>query len=251
MMADSSSSYGMTRSMTDDPFANFSYHPPKPVGRFRNFGGHRSRYKAMSVSREQLGSSSSLATLSGSSQNLLDPVKMMSMQEDAKSRKISSEVMKHCLYESVLSPSKRRFSMRPTEYCNMSVSEYGDDPDPRSYARMVQSLPVTPAQSQTVTPLHSPRTSRRFRAFFSCGLSPRNANPEEDDCSFEVEEDSWKGLPSLFRPRPRYIPASGVRPVSTNLDDMKEDAMEYVNSDSPMVLDAPPRVHQYRSNALS
>lgn len=187
----------------------------------------------------------------GSNQNLLDPVKMMSMQEDAKSRKISSEVMKHCLYESVLSPSKRRFSMRPGNYCDMTVSEYGDDPsDPHSYARMVQSLPVTPAQSQTVTPLHSPKSNRRFRAFFSCGMTPRNATPEEDEQSLEVEEDSWKGLPSLFKPRPRYIPASG-RAVSTNLlDDMRED-MEYVNNESMVVLDTPPRGHQYRPNAPS
>lgn len=244
----SSSSFGITRSMTDDPFANFSFHPPKPPGRFHNFG-HRSRYRAASISREQLGSNTSLATLSGSSQNLLDPVKMMSMQEDAKSRKISSEVMKHCLYESVLLPSRRRLSMRPADYGNMTASEYGDDQDLRSYARMVQSLPVTPAQSQTVTPLHSPRTSRRFRAFFSCGMTPRNATPEEDEHSLEVEEDSWKGLPSLFRPRPRYIPASG-RPMSTDLDAMQED-MECVNSESPMVLDAPPFGHKYRSNALS
>lgn len=60
----SSSSVAMGRTSADDPFANFSYHPPKPVGRFRNFG-HRSRYKGMSISREQLGSNSSLATLSG------------------------------------------------------------------------------------------------------------------------------------------------------------------------------------------
>lgn len=52
-----------------DPFANFSYHPPKPSGPFRQFG-RRSKYRAManlSQSRDKLaGSNTSLAgSLSG------------------------------------------------------------------------------------------------------------------------------------------------------------------------------------------
>ena len=55
----------------DDPFANFSYNPPKPTGHLRGFA-RRNRYRAMaglSVSRERIGSlhgsNSSLATLVG------------------------------------------------------------------------------------------------------------------------------------------------------------------------------------------
>ena len=51
----------------DDPFANFSFVPPKPVGRLRAFT-RRSKYRAMAEfrgTRDRLGSETSLATLSG------------------------------------------------------------------------------------------------------------------------------------------------------------------------------------------
>ena len=50
----------------------------------------------------------------GSSQDLtLDSGRQMDLSEDARSRKISAEVMKHRLYESVItSPRRRRYSQR-------------------------------------------------------------------------------------------------------------------------------------------
>lgn len=167
----------------------------------------------------------------------------MSMQEDARSRRISSEVMKHCLYESVISPYRRRLSMRP------------DYRFAQPYSRMmVQSMPVTPAQSQAVTPLHSPTGIKRFRAFLSHRTTPRNSTPngEEDEEtveeSLEVDDDSWKGLASLFRPQPRYIPAVGAC-ISKMEDDEDSEAMELACSDGVITLDPPPRGHQYRSNS--
>ena len=145
----------------------------------------------------------------GSTQNLLDPAKMMSMQEDAHSRRISTEVMKNRLYESVVtSPRKRRFSMR-VDY-GMSRS---DVVDPQAYARMVQSLPVSPAHSQSITPAHSPTSNSRYMfGFFSRGATPHCMTPEElveDEMSeMECEDAHWKGLACLFKPQPRYIPGA-------------------------------------------
>lgn len=142
---------------------------------------------------------------------------MMNMQEDAKSRRISSEVMKHRLYESVLtSPRRRRFS---------GYYGTGGECTPTSfqgYARMVQSLPVTPAHSQNVTPAHSPTSKKSFNyGFMSQGATPTDPTPDEEE--MEVEED--QGIASIFRPRPRFIAASHSKEdaqseSAMNIDDM-------------------------------
>lgn len=193
----------------EDPFANFSYTPPKPAGRYRHFI-RKQKFKSMgssSQSRDKMGSNSSIASmgLSGSTQNLLDPAKMMTMQEDARSRRISAEVMKHRLYESVVtSPRRRRFSMRMDYYGNTPECEV------KNFSRMVQSVPVTPAHSEAVTPAQSPTGEKKFLfGFFSRGTTPRGHTPDDElNCSIEeVEENrgSTTGLASLFQPQPRCI----------------------------------------------
>ncbi len=143
---------------------------------------------------------------SGSTQDLtLDTGKMMNLAEDARSRKISAEIMKHRLYDSVItSPRRRRFSMRAADYYGhgqTSAAEH-DMPHVRNIGRYIQSLPVTPAHSENVTPIQSPTSSRRVFGFFSRGTTP----DEEQRCLTEtVEEDNWKGLASLLRPQPRYM----------------------------------------------
>ena len=135
---------------------------------------------------------------------------MMSMQEDAKSKKISAEVMKNRLYESVVaSPRRRRMSAR-ADYLTPTRSESQDFSSFTEAARMVQSLPVTPAASQNVSPAQSPTSSRRFFGYFSRGATPHVRTPEEihEDHWAEVQEDSWKGLASLFKPQPRYVSAA-------------------------------------------
>ena len=98
----------------------------------------------------------------------------MSMKEDAKSRFISSQVMKRSLYESVVSPSnrlagKRRYStLVPMKRRPQSYHDSGQEGElvesgnssiccPKELTerwRDVQSLPVSPCQS--------PRASKRF-----------------------------------------------------------------------------------------
>jgi hypothetical protein len=148
--------------------------------------------------------------VSGSSQNLLGSNKLLNMQEDARSRRISAEVMKHRLYESVIvSPRHRRLSMRA------DGDLHGDGAGGYNHpSRMAMSMPVTPAHSHNVTPQHSPTSSaRRFQwpGWFSRGTTPLAGTTPTDDQAdgsiMEVEEDSWKGLACLFKPQPKYVPA--------------------------------------------
>jgi hypothetical protein len=257
-MADGGVSERQNFSSGSDPFANFSFEPPRSVGPLRSLT-RRSRYKAISglkTSRDQLGSNTSLSSLSGSSQNLLDPVKLMSMQEDAKSRRISAEVMKHSLYASVISssPYHRRQSMYHGDYRRgRPPSMHGDmnvdNAATPVMSRFVQSLPVSPAQSHDTTPAHSPTALRQFRMFLSHTTTPRNMTPDGlDDGSsttLDVEEDSWKGLASLFKPRPRYIPATPTAAMSESLDESMELSFD---SSPPLTLSNPPKGHQYRQS---
>lgn len=135
---------------------------------------------------------------------------MMSLQEDARSRKISSEVMKRCLYKSVTAPCRRRIMNRMS--CSGTTSG-------NFYSRKMLSLPVTPMQSLRVTPSQSPTEDRRFfYGFLSHGPTPRSTTPVqmdedeedgryEDNDIFDDEERDCKGLASLFKPQPRYVVA--------------------------------------------
>jgi len=89
---------------------------------------------------------------------------------------------------------------------------------------MVQSMPVTPAQSHTVSPAHSPTHmtgSGSLYAFFSRGTTPRAVTPETDD----GEEDDVKsdaGIASVLRPHPRY-----VRALPPRLDEVGDETDDY------------------------
>jgi len=177
----------------------------------------------------------SVCNVVGSTQDLLDPVKMFAMQDDARSHRISSEVLKRCLYSSVISssPYHRRQSVRTGDYRrgrppSMHVdaaSEPSRSSMPMS-SRWVQSLPVSPAQSHVTSPIHSPTNLRHFGVYMSHGTTPRNSSPDGTEygstSTLDVEEDSWKGLPSLFKPRPRYIPGAPVRGMAESLDESME-----------------------------
>jgi len=173
--------------------------------------------------------------VTGSTQDLLDPVKLFAMQDDARSHRISSEVLKRCLYSSVISssPYRRRQSVQTHDYRrSRPPSMHGDassEPSRNSVpvsSRWVQSLPVSPAQSHVTSPIHSPTTLRHFSACVSRGTTPRNSSPDGTEygstSTLDVEEDSWKGLPSLFKPRPRYIPGAPVRGMAESLDESME-----------------------------
>lgn len=140
---------------------------------------------------------------------------MMSMQEDAQSRKISSEIMKRCLYKSVAAPCRRRITNRMS--CNLTARD-GASAAGTFFSRKMLSLPITPMESQRVTPSHSPTEDRRFfYGFLSHGPTPRSTSPVPfDDEEIEnagTEDDDGdenrdcKGLASLFRPQPRCVMA--------------------------------------------
>jgi len=141
------------------------------------------------------------------------------MQEDARSRKISTEVIKRSLYKSVTAPCRRRM-MNRMSYCSTSsrllddsMSQSQPATSLSSQARMFQSLPVTPAQSLAVTPAHSPTGNKTFfYGFLSRGTTPRcttpEPRPEELFAEQEIDEQDCRGLATLFRPHPRYVSAS-------------------------------------------
>jgi len=163
----------------------------------------------------------------------------MTLQDDAQCRRISSEVMKRCLYKSD-APCRRR------AYGRM----YGS-----SKARMVQSMPVTPAQSHTVSPSHSPTNmTSSLYAFLSRGTTPRAVTPETNDAE-EEDGRSDMGIASVLRPQPRY-----VRALPPRLDEVADETDDSAADNAPMTgYDTFPRSkHRFRSlnvataqNALS
>jgi len=184
------------------------------------------------------------------------------MQDDAVSHRISSEVLKRCLYSSVISssPYRRRQSMqtggyrrvRPPSMHNDAASDlnYGSIPVASS-SRWAQSLPVSPAQSHVTSPIHSPTNLYHCNTFMSRGATPRNSTPDGMEygstTTLDVEEDSWKGLPSLFKPRPRYIPGAPMRDMAESLDETME--LSFDNSHSKC--DGSMMDRQYQSLASS
>jgi len=134
-----------------------------------------------------------LCLLLGCTQQLLDSTRMLSMQEDAYCHRISSEVMKHCLYKPA-APCRRRISSR---------LRHANQP-----ARAVLSLPVTPGYSSATTPALSPTSSISCTAF-SCSVTPRASSPETQDIDNH-------GLANVLTPVSRYVRASCSEVTNTN-----------------------------------
>ena len=146
---------------------------------------------------------SSILFSTGSSQNLLSPSNILSVQEDAKYKRISSEVMKHRLYESVVhSQRRRRFSARSPM---LSASSN----DVMAFVRTMKSMPVTPAHSGAASPTeNSPTSSRRFPfRFLSRGATPRALSPEREESGGE-DGTFCLGIASVLRPIPKVIRAT-------------------------------------------
>ena len=185
----------------------------------------------------------------------------MSMQEDARSRRISSEVMKHRLYESVVtSPRRRRVSVHAGYYGGQIVNDMMTSSQGYSKAFMIQSLPVTPAHSQHPSPEGSPTMLRKFTyGYFSRGATPRERTPSEEDMCVDTdipEEDSWKGLASMFKPQPRCIPAvdSSCHSYVCSVDEEMANGAAKGGGmavDGGLVLEAPPRAKMSKKRTRS
>jgi len=125
------------------------------------------------------------------------------MQEDAHCRRITVEVMKRCLYKSVV-PCRRR-AMNRLSSISMSSSTNGTTLP----SRLAVSVPVTPIRSKATSPALSPTGSCHFFGVMT----------ELSDVADAENQD--RGLSSLFRPRPRYIRAS-----CSNLDNLEPDVLD-------------------------
>jgi len=259
----------------DDPFANFSFTPQRSSRNPRFLSSRRSKeYLKEKLELEQqrqkhrepknirdkyvsqmtpLGSQSSINAF-GSTDHLSNTSSFMNMQEDAKSRKISAEIMKHRLYESVVtSPRRRRQSMTPGGYMTprdyrdrMSISTDEDDvqfDDQGSLTgawtpqRYIQSMPVSPATSTRTTPMGSPKSERRSftgyvrnrtvsEAGTRSGFYSRGTTPDHETHAGIATED--QGLASIFRPVPRVISAHDVR-EPMDVDGHGDDVGIFIN----------------------
>lgn len=193
---------------------------------FRSFASY-GRFAPMSTFSSAcavLGSSSNLALLSDGSTGL-DPAKMMSMQEDARARRISSEIMKHRLYENVITTTRPRcLSVGPPDY-----NYYPFLP----YSFSTHSMPVTPFRgshetSPASTPSGSTNTHGFFR-FYSRGTTPKCTTPVEENCT--LEESSSTGLASLFGRYPRQGSVSRCH-ISEGPEMEEEETKAVISSDN-------------------
>lgn len=173
----------------------------------------------------------------GSTQNLLSPSNVLNLQEDAKYKRISSEVMKHRLYESVVHSSRRRrFSTR-------SPTSSSSSNDVMAFVRTMRSMPVSPSHSGAVSPTEpsSMTSSRRmpFRMFLSRGATPRALSPEREESGGE-DDTACLGLASVLRPVPRVIRANkNDRMTMSMSDDITESFSIYVPSRNEMYKSMP------------
>ena len=153
---------------------------------------------------------------SGSSQNLLDSTQMMSMQEEARSRKLSSEVMKNRLYESVLTSPQRKRSQRTAMHASVMNHDIYSDEVTEMYmhtTRMAMSMPVTPATSNRTTPCTSPTMKRRNFIFsiFSRSQTMDFSDDMSDICD-DNDDNNVRGIATIFSPQPKCIPAKKWAP---------------------------------------
>lgn len=148
----------------------------------------------------------------------------MSMQEDARARRISTEIMKHRLYENVITATRPRcLSVGPPDY-----NYYPFLP----YSFSTHSMPVTPFRgshetSPASTPSGSTNTHGFFR-FYSRGTTPKCTTPVEENCT--LEESSSIGLASLFGRYPRQGSVSRCH-ISEGPEMEEEETKADVSSD--------------------
>ena len=134
-------------------------------------------------------------------QNILEPAAKITMQEESRNHKISSEVMKANLYKSVTQPHVCSYKFQISNTWPNNTKSVNI---PSSwFQKYYQSLPSTPLVSGRTTPITSPNQNHSFR-FLSRGTTPRCASPNRID----KKDGSFKGLASVLRPHPRFIKAN-------------------------------------------
>lgn len=153
----------------------------------------------------------------GSTQSLLDPLKMMSLQDDAKDRRITAEIMKRHLYESVVTAKRpRHLSVRTDRggFYGSSWSLAGESDVSLPCGLMTQSMPVTPSHgSADISPARTPTGTNGGRSRLSYFRLHSRRGTTSGACSshlaengyLEEEEESCMGLISIFNPQPRYV----------------------------------------------
>jgi hypothetical protein len=146
------------------------------------------------------------------------------MQEDAHCRRITVEVMKRCLYKSVVPCRRRAINRLNSMTSSAAVVASGTGMS----SRLAVSVPVTPIRSKVTSPVPSPTNSCMF-------FGPMTELAVAADADF-----SDRGLTSLFRPRPRILRASCSQLDSIDRDDdsLLDDAIAMTTSRSGNFLTA-------------
>jgi len=89
-------------------------------------------------------------------------------------------------------------------------------------------MPVTPSQSHSVSPSHSPTNmTGSMYAFLSRGATPRATTPETEVGEEEDDSRYDAGIASVLRPQPRYVRALPPRldEVANETDDTASDGV--------------------------
>ena len=161
----------------------------------------------------------------------LEPNQLMSLQEDAKSRIISSEVLKRHLHESVITASNRPMRL------SVSSCQYNSNLLPCRHC-VTQSVPVTPMHnSQEVSPSATPTPSghrQKYYRFFSRGTTPKCTTPIEENGYLVEEESPSVGLASLFDQQPLNFALN--RCHIRNTSDIECDVIAEVQITPPWIL---------------
>lgn len=197
-------------------------------------GSYANLYRRNSIANPMISKMASMTNLN-SSTKALDPMQLMTLQDDANCRRISTEVIRQSLHRNVTPVGARRrlpphrSRRHPHSILGARWSRFSEANTPNHiFSPYLQSCPITPAA-------YSIANSRE--------ASPTRSviNAENQENEYDGFEDETRGLAALLKPKPRYLAAcTGSRTtlcgldfeaeVQREFDDLREESISSLSS---------------------